>query len=121
MAVAEAFEVDCKELLHLANPRAANETKKPDKQLDKQRQKLEELEAGKEQIEIQKALLKAENDLVCKLSDHWAELVPGFSLNENGIKKLKKLKGEFEISEIMEAMRIATTTYLQFPIFLRME
>jgi len=109
MAVAEALEIDCKELLRLANERAAAPSES-----ETQYQQLKELEAGKEQIEIQKSLTKAENELVKELSDYWSELVPGFNLNENGIKGLRKLKGEFEINEIMEAMRIAATSYVQF-------
>ena len=117
MAVAEAFEVDCKELLELAQTRATSDVEQPEKlpnKCDKQRQKLDELEAGKEQIEVQKSLLKAENEIVCKISEFWSELAPSYHLNENGLKKLRKLKNEFEIDEIMAAMRIAATTYLQF-------
>ena len=107
MAVAEAFEVDCKKLLESAQARAASDGNKPDKLQD-------EIDAGKEQIEIQKSLLKAENEIIQQLSDFWSELASNYYLNPNGIKKLRKLKSEFEINEIMEAMRIATNTYLQF-------
>jgi transcriptional regulator with XRE-family HTH domain len=108
MAVAEAFEIDCKELLQLANERAAGDISSAGNQ------RLKDLEAGKDEIELQKSLLKVENELIEQLSSYWSELVPDFTLNENGRKKLRKLKNEFEINEIMEAMRIAASSYIQF-------
>ena len=85
--------------------------------LDKQRQQLEDLQERKEQIEMmfewQKGLLDLDNQVVTKLSTFWSEQVPGFSLNENGIKGLKRLKDKFEVDEIMNAMKIATE-YLEY-------
>jgi len=86
--------------------------------LDKQRQQLEELQERKEQIEMmfqwQKGLLDLDDQVVTRLCDYWSEQVPGFSLNENGMKGLKRLKGKFELDEIMTAMKIAAEQYLDY-------
>lgn len=86
--------------------------------IDKQRQQLEELQERKEQIEMmfqwQKGLLDLEDEVTGQLADYWSEQIPGFSLNENGKKGLKKLKRKFELAEIMEAMRIAVEQYVEY-------
>ncbi len=86
--------------------------------IDKQRQQLEDLQERKEQIEMmfqwQKGLLDLEDEVTTQLADYWAEQIPGFSLNENGKKGLKKLRRKFELSEIMEAMRIAVEQYVDY-------
>ena len=84
--------------------------------LDRQRQQLEELQERKDQIEMrfqwQKGLLGLDDQVVAQLSDFWSELVPGYSLNNNGIKGLKQFKRKFELNEIMSAMKIAAEQYL---------
>jgi hypothetical protein len=86
--------------------------------LDKQRQQLEELQQRKEQIEMmfqwQKGLLDLNDQVTKQLADFWSEQVPGYGLNENGMKALKRLEKRFEIDEIMSAMKIAVEQYLEF-------
>jgi len=86
--------------------------------LDKQRQQLEGLQERKEQIEMmfkwQEGLLKLNDQVINQLADYWSEQVPGYRLNENGLKGLKKLKRKFEIDEIMDAMKIAAEQYLDY-------
>jgi hypothetical protein len=86
--------------------------------LDKQRQQLEELQQRKEQIEMmfrwQKGLLDLDEQVINQFADCWSEQVPGYSLNENGIKGLKRLRRKFEIDEIMTAMCIAVDQYLEY-------
>ena len=86
--------------------------------LDKRRQQLEELQERKDQIEMmfqwQKGLLDIDDQVVSKLSEYWSEQVPGFSLNENGIKMLRRLKRKFGVDEIMTAMKIASEQYLEY-------
>ena len=86
--------------------------------LDKQRQQLEELQERKEQIEMmfqwQKGLLELDDQVITRLADYWSEQAPGFYLNENGIKGLKRLKRKFQIDEIMTAMKIAAEQYLEY-------
>ena len=86
--------------------------------LDKRRQQLEELQERKEQIEMmfewQKGLLDLNDEVVSKLANFWSEQVPGYHLNENGIKGLKKLNKRFEVDEIMAAIKIAAEHYLEY-------
>lgn len=86
--------------------------------VEKQRKQLEELQERKEQIEMmfqwQKSLLNFEDDVTDQLASYWAELVPGYSLNENGKKGLRRLRKSFELGEIMEAMKTAVNSYVTF-------
>ncbi len=86
--------------------------------LDKQRQQLEDLQERKEQIEMmfqwQKGLLDLDDQVVQQLTAFWSEQVPGYSLNETGIKGLKRLKRKFELDEILAAMKIAAEQYIEF-------
>lgn len=86
--------------------------------IQKQRDQLEALQERKEQIEMmfewQKALMGLDDAVVTQLSDYWSEIVPGYSLNGNGLKSLKNLHKKYEIDEIMRAMKIASEQYLIF-------
>jgi len=86
--------------------------------VEKQRRQLEELQERKEQIEMmfqwQKGLLDLEDDVTDRLSSYWSELVPGYSLNEHGIKTLKKLRKTFELHEVMSGMKTAAESYIEF-------
>ncbi len=86
--------------------------------IDKQRQQLEDLQERKEQIELmfqwQKGLLDLDDDVTTQLAEYWAEQIPGFSLNDSGLKGLKSLKRRFEIGEIMEAMKVAAEQYVEY-------
>lgn len=85
--------------------------------LDKQRGQLEELQERKEQLEMmmrwQKELLVLENSTENELADFWKQLVPPYCLNENGRKTLKKLLSKYNLSEVIEAMKIAVTKYVE--------
>ncbi len=85
--------------------------------LEKQLDQLTELNERREQLEMMikwKAGLSDIKDLaVERVAEHWSKLVNGFSLNENGKRSLKKLTTQFEVDEIMDAMRTATDQYLQ--------
>lgn len=86
--------------------------------VEKQRKQLEELQERKEQMEMmfqwQKSLLNFEDDVTDQLAAYWSELVPGYSLNENGKKGLGRLRKSFELGEIMEAMKTAVNSYVTF-------
>lgn len=86
--------------------------------IDKQRQQLEDLQERKEQIEMmfqwQKGLLDLDDDVATQLAEYWSELIPGFSLNENGLKGLKSLKRRFEINEILAAMKVSAEQYVEY-------
>lgn len=86
--------------------------------VEKQRKQLEELQERKEQIEMmfqwQKSLLELDDSVTDQLSSYWSDIVPGYSLSEQGLKSLRKLRKNFETSEIMKAMKTAVDSYLDF-------
>lgn len=85
--------------------------------LEKQLDQLSELNERREQLEMMikwKAGLSDIKDIaVDRIAEHWSKLVQGFHLNERGIQTLKKLTTQFEVDEIMDAIRTATDQYLQ--------
>ena len=85
--------------------------------LEKQRDQLQELSDRREQLEMMIAWKEGLCDLralaVDRMADLWRKLVPGFGLNEKGCQELRKLAGQFEVGEIMEAMQIATDRYIE--------
>lgn len=103
----------CKE----CNARKSNRRLTDNSVLDKQRSQLEELQERKEQLEMmmrwQKELLVLENSAEDELADFWKQLVIPYCLNENGRKTLKKLLCKYNLSEIIEAMKIAVTKYVE--------
>jgi len=112
------------DLLNLITACQGCNSGKSDRELDdstvikKQRDQLEALQERKEQIEMmfdwQKALLELNDNVVDQLSNYWAELIPGFHFNENGLRKLRQLQKKYEIDEIMHAMKIAVDQYLRY-------
>jgi len=86
--------------------------------VQKQRDQLEELQERKEQLEMmlswQKELRSIKTTLVDDLKDYWEELAPGFTITENGLKRIKKLLNEFDYEEIIKAMEASADGYLIF-------
>ncbi len=86
--------------------------------LDKQRQQLEDLQERKEQIEMmfqwQKSLTNLDDQVIDQLSEFWNELTVSYSLNDNGKRGLRKLLRQNELSEVMQAMKIAAEQYLEY-------
>lgn len=86
--------------------------------IQKKRDQLEALQERKEQIEMmfewQKALMGLDDEVITQLADFWSDIIPGYSLNENGLKSLKKLHRKYKIEEIMRAIKIASEQYLVF-------
>ncbi|MDX9715516.1 MAG: HNH endonuclease [Dissulfurispiraceae bacterium] len=89
-----------------------------DAAINRSRTQLEELQERREQLEMmmkwQEGLKDLKESAIEKLCEHWHEVAPGFSINDNGKKKLNKLLREYPINEILEAMDIASEQYLQF-------
>lgn len=87
--------------------------------LEKQRDQLQQLQERKEQIEMmfewQKGLLELDDEVTTRLAEYWGECLGGYYyLNDNGKKELKKLRRKFEPNELMQAMKIATDSYLEY-------
>ena len=85
--------------------------------LEKQRDQLEELNDRREQLEMmiawKEGLSSLKDRAIESLAAHWSTLVDGYSLNEKGRQTLRKTCGTYEVSELMDAMRIATDQYLE--------
>lgn len=85
--------------------------------MNKKRTQLEQLQARKEQLDLmmqwQKGLLELERTSEQEAADYWAELVPPYHLNEQGMLQISKLLQKFPLAEVLEAMRIAARQYVQ--------
>jgi hypothetical protein len=87
--------------------------------MEKRRQQLAELQERQEQIEMmmdwQKGLLKIDSTIINNLAEYWSELLYNHSsLTGLGIQSLKKLNKRFAIPAIMEAMKEAIETYVEY-------
>lgn len=86
--------------------------------IEKQRKQVEDLQEKREQLEMmfewQKGLLNIESETIKQLSGYWMGLVPGYYLNESGEAELRRLVKQFSVNEIIDAMVIVTSRYLDF-------
>ena len=101
MAVAEAFKMDCKELLRMARELA-----------DKGSQPRERFEVFREQLEVKmqsaedaQALALQAVDRLCR---YWEEYTRGWSVNDNGRRKLLEWLRTYSFEEIAHGMDGAT-------------
>lgn len=89
-----------------------------DTALKKRKQQLDQLQERREQLEMMmewhKSLIDLEEQTVTGLSDFWQQLVPGYYLNEAGLENLKRWVKKFGINEVIEAMKISTSQYLEY-------
>jgi hypothetical protein len=112
------------DLLNLTTSCQACKAGKSDRKLtddsvvERQRKQLEELQKRKEQIEMmlewQREVSKLDDFTVNQLAEFWAELIPPYSLNDNGKRTLKKLLSKYIMDEIMEAMKISINEYVEY-------
>ena len=86
--------------------------------LNKKRAQLEELQERREQIDMmfqwQEGLHELQDEVVDRLQEIWAEQVSGYTLNESGLRGLKKLSKTYSVDEIVTAIRTAADQYLVF-------
>ena len=86
--------------------------------IEKQHRQLAELQEKREQmglmIQWQKELMKLDDDAVDMLTDLWNKMTPGFSLTDHGKEQLIVLLKRFQFSELIEAMKISSSFYLNF-------
>ena len=84
----------------------------------KSRTQLEALQERREQLEMmmqwQQGLKDLKESAIDKLCGYWHELASGFTITDNGKKRLRELVRNFPLNEIFEAMDIAAEQYLQF-------
>jgi len=84
----------------------------------KQRKQLDDLQERREQLSMmmdwQRELLHMDIGLLQGLADFWAELVPGYFVNENEMQMFRGLVRKFGLDGVMEAMKISTAQYLEY-------
>ena len=85
--------------------------------INKQREQLDKLQEKTDQMELmfkwQQGLLDIKEKLLNKIVSYWEKLNPDCKVNGNGFKVIRKLVKEFNPIDIMEAMNIATETYVK--------
>ena len=111
------------DIINLITACAACNAGKRDKPLDdkttvaKARQQLEELQERREQLEMmmawQEGLRSIGREAVDRICAYWQELTPGWAVNENGKKNLRKWLRTFSLDEITRAMDVAADQYLK--------
>jgi hypothetical protein len=89
-----------------------------DSAVKKAKNQLDELQERREQLEMmmewQRGLRDLADDTVNQLCSYWQELAPGFAINDNGKKNIKKWLRTFSLEEITKAMDVAAEQYLEF-------
>lgn len=89
-----------------------------DTAIKRRKLQLDELQERREQLEMlmewHRSLMDLDIEIIEELSTFWDELVPCYSLNDHGVKSLKKWLRRFNINEVLEAMRISTSQYLKY-------
>ena len=86
--------------------------------IEKQKLQLEELAEKQEQLKMmikwRESLCNIKNQELESLVKVWKKLAPGYTPNENGKNKIKKLLREYSYVQVSEAMEIAAQRYLKF-------
>lgn len=106
MAVAEAFEIDGKELLRLAEERAAKNSE-PHDGLESLSQQLQT------KMDVAEGLRNIALEAVERLCAYWEAYTPGWSVNENGRRHLLEWLRTYSIEELTYGMDVAATQYLR--------
>jgi HNH endonuclease len=86
--------------------------------VNKARTQLDELQERREQLELmmqwRESLRDLDQEAVARLAEYWDEHTPGWSVNDNGKRKIKKWLQTFSVEEICTAMDASATSYLEF-------
>lgn len=82
----------------------------------KRKKQLDDLQERREQIEMmyewQVGLSDLENEQVEAVCRLFTELIPEYSINDNGRESIKKIVGKYGLSEALESLRIFARQYL---------
>lgn len=65
-------------------------------------------------MQWREGLRDLKDQTVGRLADYWLNLTPGWSVNDNGKRHMKKWLQQFSVEEITVAMEVSATTYLEF-------
>lgn len=87
--------------------------------LEKQKKQLEELNERRQQLEMmmewREGLINLDQTQINFVSDKWKELIGGtFTLNENGLKDLRKLIKKFGMNDVLDAMETSVGQYVEY-------
>jgi 5-methylcytosine-specific restriction endonuclease McrA len=84
----------------------------------KQMDQLKELNERREQLDMliqwKAELSNLKEESLAKVGDYWTQHAGGYSLNESGLRNLKKLLNRFELQEVLDAIQISTDQYLTY-------
>ena len=105
MAVAEAFEIDGKELLRLAEERAVKNSE-PHDGLESLSQQLQT------KMDVAEDLRNIALEAVERLCAYWEAYTPRWSVNENGRRHLLEWLRTYSLEELTYGMDVAATQYL---------
>ena len=106
MAVAEAFEIDGKELLRLAEERAEKNSE-PGGELESLRQQVET------RMDVAEGLRNIALETVERLCAYWEAYTPGWSVNQNGRRRLLEWLRTYSLEELTYGMDVAAGHYLR--------
>ncbi len=106
MAVAEAFEIDGKDLLRLAEERA-EENSEPGGELESLRQQVET------RMDVAVGLRNIALETVERLCAYWEAYTPGWSVNQNGRRRLLEWLRTYSLEELTYGMDVAAGHYLR--------
>jgi len=85
--------------------------------VQKQRAQLEELQERREQLELMmqwlEGLRNVRDETIERVCGYWHQLAPGWALNDNGRRKVRKWLRSYRLEEIIRAMDTAADQYLQ--------
>ena len=91
-----------------------------DTAVKKRKKQLDEIQERREQLEMlmewHRSLLQVDEDLISGLADYWSDLVPGYTLNENGLQNLRKWLNEYGFEELIQAIQIAASQYVKYEV-----
>jgi len=86
--------------------------------VNKARAQMDELQERREQLELmmqwRESLRDLDQEAVERIAEYWQGHTPGWSVNDNGKRSIKKWLQQFSVEEICKAMDAAATSYLEF-------
>lgn len=85
--------------------------------VSRQRQQLDRLQEKREQFKMlldwRHGLRRVDEENLADVAAYWNAQTPGSALNENGLSDLRKWLKKFPLGEVLDAIDIATTQYLE--------
>lgn len=86
--------------------------------IEKQRAQLEALNERREQLEMMlkwREGLDAVDDIAINaIADKWADLVPGYHLNDAGLREVKTLLKKYGLSDVLDAVDTSASQYVRY-------